>query len=333
MCIRAVPNQWLYLGYRGRKSLMLLHISPLPNSILSNRQSYAVYLAFYLSHSLFPSASALDFAMLGGLNFAVAVLVAPFATLATRLAGVRAPMAIGCVMLPTGFVAASFATKVWHLYLSQGVLVGVGVGLIYIPATAVIPQWFSTKRSLANGICAAGSGIGGLVMSFATEGMLKHLGLAWALRITAIIVFVINALATVLIRSRNHEVRPSQRMFDFRLLASYHVKLLLLWSFTIMFGYITLMFSLPDYALTIGRSSTDSATVAAILNLGTAIGRPAIGFASDRYGRVEVAALLTLVCGVLCFAMWIPTTVYPVLILFALLSGAILGIFWAVGPL
>lgn len=239
-------------------------------------------------------------------------------------------MLLGCICLPGGFIAASFASCVWHLYLSQGILVGIGVGLIYIPATAVIPQWFSQRRSLANGICSAGSGIGGLIMCFATGAMLDQVGVAWSLRITAVVVFFVNLAATLLVRSRNHTVQPAQRIFDWRLMSFYQVNLLLLWSFTIMFGYITLMFSLPDYALTIGRSSADSSIVAAILNLGTAVGRPLIGLASDRFGRVEVSAVLTLVCALLIFVMWLPTLNYGTLLAFAFISGGILGIFWAV---
>lgn len=239
-------------------------------------------------------------------------------------------MAIGVILLPGGFVAASFSTRVWHLYLSQGLCVGLGIGLIYIPATAIIPQWFTTKRSLANGICAAGSGIGGLIVCFSTQRMLEVLGLVWSLRITAVVVFFVNLSATLLIRSRNKEIEPNQRMFNFHLLTHYHVRLLLGWSIMLMFGYITLMFSLSDYTLAIGRSEQDSATVAAVLNLGAALGRPLIGYTSDRYGRVEVAGVLTFTCGILVLGMWISATEYGVLVAFSLIGGAILGVFWAV---
>lgn len=292
--------------------------------------AYSVYLSWYLTHNLFPDAVSLDFAVIGGLNFAVAVLVAPFVNLAVRHFGIRIPMFLGVVCLPAGLIAASFAQEIWHLYLSQGFLVGLGIGLLYIPATAVIPQWFSTKRSLANGICAAGSGIGGCTMCFATQAMIDQIDYTWSLRISAVVVFFVNLIATLLVRSRNADVKPTERMFDYRLLLRYNVLLLLGWSFIIMFGYITLMFSLPDFASTLGRSASDSATVAAVLNIGAAVGRPAIGYISDRFGRVETTAILTAVCSVLCFAMWIPTTDYATLIAFALLSGAILGVFWAV---
>ncbi|KAI0411749.1 MFS transporter, MCP family, solute carrier family 16, member 6 [Xylaria grammica] len=296
--------------------------------------SYSVYLAYYLSHDLFPEARPIDYAFIGGFNFAFALLVAPLATLLMGLYGVKTPMLFGVVVLSLGFVSASFSSKVWHLYLSQGLCVGIGIGLVYIPATSVIPQWFSKRRSLANGICASGSGIGGLIVCFATQGMLGTIGLVWSLRITAVIVFVANLAATLLIRSRNADIKPSLAIFNLHLLTSYRVKLLLGWCIIIMFGYITLMFSLSDYALAIGRSPQDSATVAAVLNLGAAVGRPLIGFASDRYGRVEVAGVATFSCGILVFALWLPSTNYAVLVIFALISGSILGIFWAaIAPL
>ena len=291
---------------------------------------YGVYLSFYLSQGEFLAGTSTDFAVIGGFQFSMALLIAPLATALARLHGTKAPMSIGVFMLSGGFIAASFAQEIWQLYLSQGVMVGFGVGLLYIPSIPVISQWFLRRRSLANAICAAGSGIGGLGMSFATQAMLQSIGLGWSLRITGFMVLIVNSIATILIRNRNNFVHPSQRVFDARLLRSYEVRLLLLWSFVSMFGYITLLFSLPDYGQSIGLSASEAAAQAAFLNLGAAIGRPVIGMTSDRFGRVKVAGLLTFVCGVICFAIWIPAKSFAVLTLFSIISGAILGVFWAV---
>ncbi|KAK8030466.1 hypothetical protein PG990_000200 [Apiospora arundinis] len=296
--------------------------------------SYSVYLSHYLSQGLFSEARPLDYAFVGGFNFAFALLVAPLATSLARRYGARAPMLGGVVLLPAGFIAASFAQRVWHLYLSQGLCVGLGIGLVYIPAAAIVPQWFARRRSLASGLCAAGSGVGGLAVCFATRAMLDDdggIGYVWSLRVTAAVVFVANLAAALLVRSRDAEIRPDARAFPLGLLARSHpARLLLGWSFVSMFGYITLMFSLSDYAKgPLGRSDRDAAAVPALLNLGAALGRPLIGYASDRLGRVEVAGVLTFACGALIFGLWLPFTAYPALGVFATISGAILGIFWA----
>ena len=233
-------------------------------------------------------------------------------------------------MVAAGFISASFAQKVWQLYLSQGALVGFGVGFVSIPSMAILPQWFDKRRSLANGIGSAGSGIGGLIFSFGTQAMIDKISLAWSLRITGIVCGVMNAVAALLMRNRNRDIRPPQRGFDTNLLRRYDVLLLLAWAFTSMLGYITLLFSLPDFARSIGLDATQAANVSAFLNLGTAIGRPFIGVLSDRCGRLETAGVITLVCGVTCFAIWLPAKSYGVTILFAIVNGAILGVFWMV---
>ncbi|KAL8751709.1 MAG: hypothetical protein Q9199_006235, partial [Rusavskia elegans] len=278
--------------------------------------SYGVYLSYYLS------------------TFGAAMLVAPLVTFFARKFGTRAPMFAGVVALAGGFIAASFASEAWHLYLCQGVLVGIGVGFIYTPSIAILSQWFSKKRSLANGITSAGSGIGGVIFSLITGSMIENISLAWSLRITGIIAFVMTFIAVVLIRDRNKVIQPAQHPFDTKLLSQKKVWLLLAWAYISMLGYITLLYSLPDYALSIGLSRAQATDAISILNLGTAVGRPFIGYLSDRYGRVKVPAFLTLICGISCFAIWLPATSFGVTILFALISGAILGVFWVtIGPL
>lgn len=239
-------------------------------------------------------------------------------------------MYAGACLLGGGFIVASYARHVWHLYLSQGALVGLGVGFVYIPTIPVLSQWFDKRRSLANGITAAGSGIGGLIFSLATGTMINNLGLAWTLRIIGIITLVTNALATSFLRDRNAAVQPRQHPFDLALLVRWDVVFLLVWAFVSMLGYITLLYSFSDFARSIGLSAEQATQVTALLNLGTALGRPFIGIASDRYGRFEVASGLTLFCGVCCMAIWIPATSFAVTVVFGIISGAILGVFWVV---
>ena len=258
------------------------------------------------------------------------MLLAPLITIFARQYNTRAAMILGALLLASGFISASFATKIWHLYLSQGVLVGAGVGFVSIPCIAILPQWFDKRRSLAGGISTAGSGIGGLIFSFATQAMIDNISLAWSLRITGIVVGIMNLVAAMTIRNRNKAINPPQRGFDLKLLRRYDCLLLLAWAFVSMLGYITLLYSLSDFARSIGLDANQASAITAFLNLGTAIGRPMIGVVSDRYGRMEVAGSITFFCGVICFAIWLPAKSYGVTIFFAIIVGAILGVFWMV---
>ena len=277
----------------------------------------------------------MDYALIGGLEFGVAMIISPLCTILTRELGRFVVMCCGVVMFSGGFIGASFARRVWQLYLSQGVLIGLGIGAIFIPSIQVLPQWFLKRRSLAGGIASAGSGFGGLAFSLGTGAMIEHISLAWSLRITGMICFVANFVGTVLIKDRNHVVKPPQLGFAAHLLRRYDCLLLLAWAFVNIMGYMVILYSLSDYAVRVaGLSQSQASVLTAVLNLGTGFGRPMIGFVSDRFGRIQVAAILTFSCAVSVFAIWIPADTYGVLILFAIISGAILGTFWmTVGPL
>lgn len=116
----------------------------------------------------------------------------------------------------------------------------------------------------------------------------------------------LNLSAATLIRDRNAIVRPQQLAFDTKLLGRFDVLLLLSWAFISMLGYITLLF----HCLSIGLSRAQATQITAFLNLGTAFGRPFIGVASDRLGRIEIAGVLTLVCG-LCSCVTFPLVPVP----------------------
>ncbi|KUJ12631.1 MFS general substrate transporter [Mollisia scopiformis] len=290
--------------------------------------SYSIYLAHYLSSNLFPTATSLDYAFIGGLQFAISLLIAPAVTVLSRKLSTQPPMLFGIFLQTLGFVTASYASKIWHLYLSQGLLIGLGLGFIFVPSTPILSQWFSKKRSLAIGISSAGSGVGGLLFSFGIQAMIDSISLAWSFRITAIVCGVMNLLAVALIRNRNAAVKPPQLGFDTKLLLRYDVLLMLGWGFLSMLGYITLLYSLPNFSESIGLNKNQAAAISAYLNLGVAIGRPMIGLTSDRLGRIEVAGFMTFFCGVTCFAIWIPAKVYGVTIFFAIISGAVVGVFW-----
>ncbi|KAF2003607.1 MFS transporter, MCP family, solute carrier family 16, member 6 [Amniculicola lignicola CBS 123094] len=296
--------------------------------------SYGVYLSEYLTSNMFPGAKSMDYGFVGGFNFAFAMLIAPLATFLTARLGKHTVMLTGSVIQCAAYISASFATVVWHLYVTQGALVGCGIGLMIVPSMAILSQWFSKKRSVANGISSAGSGIGGVAFSWGTRSMIDRVGLHWTLRITGLVTLVATTIATLLIRDRNHHIQPNQLAFDISLLRQYKVVLLLLWAFVSMFGYIALLFSLSDFALSIGLSHDQATDIVGFLNLGTAIGRPIIGIVSDRFSRVKTAGVLTFCCGLICFALWMPAKGFGLTVFFALLCGAILGVFWmTISPL
>lgn len=100
--------------------------------------------------------SALVFAVSGACCFAVSGFSGP---LADRV-GAR-PLAIaGMALVALGLAAASAARSMTEVVICYGVLIGLGTGFAYVPATAAVQRCFAQGRGLASGIAAAGSGVG-----------------------------------------------------------------------------------------------------------------------------------------------------------------------------
>lgn len=93
--------------------------------------AYGVLLSHYLANDTFAGATPLDFALVGGLNFGVAMAFAPFVTDINRRLGTRPTMLIGVLLHALGFITASFsAGRIWVLFLTQGMLVGIGISFM-----------------------------------------------------------------------------------------------------------------------------------------------------------------------------------------------------------
>jgi len=193
-------------------------------------------------------------------------------------------------------------------------------------ATAgIIPQWFTKVRAFANGLGSAGTGTGGMIYSLATFAMVPRLGLAWTFRTLAILQFVVCSVCTLLLKDRNKQIGSSLTSFDIKLLKRPEFTLLLGWSFFSMLGYVTLLFSLPNWATTIGLTASQGSVVGAMANLGQAISRPIVGHFADRSGYLSIATAGTVLAGFFCFVFWIFVWDFAQAVTFALMSGTQTG--------
>lgn len=298
-------------------------------SVWGINSSFGVFLAYYLAHDVFPGTTPFAFAFIGGLSISQALIVSPLITITTRIWGVRVTLLIGVLLASIGLVGASFANELWHLILSQGVCYGWGMGFLYVGSLGILPQWFTTHRSLAVGIAASGAGVGGVIYNLVANVLNKALGWRWALRVLAASGFAVNLTCALVLRDRNKQIKPSMATLELRLLARYEILLIVMWGCLSELGYIVLYYSMPSYAASIGLSEKKGSVTGTMLNVGLAVGRPIMGHYSDTSGRINMATAGTAFCGVLCLVVWIFAKSYGVLLFFALMAGTVCGTFWS----
>ncbi|RYP44494.1 hypothetical protein DL768_009033 [Monosporascus sp. mg162] len=85
-----------------------------------------------------------------------------------RAIGVRSTSMLGISLVGVAEILSGFTVKsLPGLFITEGVLLGLGYGLCFIITSSTPAQYFSRKRGLANGVVFAGGGLGGAILSLA----------------------------------------------------------------------------------------------------------------------------------------------------------------------
>ena len=92
---------------------------------------------------------------------------------------------LGAVMCSIAFLASSYVNKVELLYLTYGVLLGLGVSCFFTGTLLITAKYFTRWRSLALSLVSGGIGVGVLVYGPALTASLDAVGWKVTFRIMA----------------------------------------------------------------------------------------------------------------------------------------------------
>ncbi|KAM5216996.1 monocarboxylate transporter 4 isoform 1-T11 [Hipposideros larvatus] len=98
-----------------------------------------------------------DTAWISSILLAMLYGTGPLCSVCVNRFGCRPVMLVGGLLASLGMVAASFCRSVIQLYLTTGVLTGLGLALNFQPSLIMLNRYFSKRRPMANGLAAAGS--------------------------------------------------------------------------------------------------------------------------------------------------------------------------------
>lgn len=129
-------------------------------------------------------------------------VIGAFSGRATDYGLFRQTYIIGVCMNLLGIFMTSICKEFWQFFLAQGVLTGLGGGLVFTPAMSVVATYFSTRRSLAIGIAASGSCTGGLIYPVMVRQLLPQIGFGWTVRVLGFFSMAISIFAATFLKSR-----------------------------------------------------------------------------------------------------------------------------------
>ena len=90
-------------------------------------------------------------ALVGSLFVSVPLITGPVASALTNRYGCQATVAAGGLIAGLGFVVSAFADSIEVLCVTIGIVSGLGLSMVYVPAVVVVAQYFEKRRAFATG--------------------------------------------------------------------------------------------------------------------------------------------------------------------------------------
>lgn len=132
-------------------------------------------------------------------------LMGPFAAAFMNRFGIRRVAIVALALIGAGMLGSFYMTKLWHLVLLWGVVVGFGTGLTaMVLGATVATRWFSTRRGLVMGLLTASTATGQLVFLPLLAGLTETFG--WRSALGLVLGMILLAAIAVLALMRD---RPS----------------------------------------------------------------------------------------------------------------------------
>ncbi|KXN86183.1 Riboflavin transporter MCH5 [Leucoagaricus sp. SymC.cos] len=219
-------------------------------------------------------------------------------------------------------VSLAHPDKYYQIYLSQGIGMGVGAGLLYTPSVAVQAHYWRRKRAMAMGIVASGTSIGGVIFPIMLNRLFSNsVGFAWGVRASAFLVLGLLIPANLLMSDRpllKKEPRPKPNMKAILTDVPYIIAVIA--GFFIQWGLYFPFFYLQLYSILHGVDPNTAFYTITMLNAGSIPGRILPAILADYIGPYNAAVPCIVGLAVLSFALFGIHTAAGIIV-FALLYG------------
>jgi len=208
----------------------------------------------------------------------------------------------GCgVFLGLGYLLMSQISAMWQLYVSFGLLIGIGVSAFLVPLQSTVARWFVKRRGLMTGISIAGVGLGTIIMPLLASRLISIYGWRTSYFIVGIIALVLITLAAQFLKRDPGQIGLSPYGEDeakgehsdiqaegLSLREAIHTRqlwLLCALCFCYYMCVATIMVHIVIHATGLGISALSAANILAIIGGTSIAGRVIIGSAADRIGN------------------------------------------------
>ena len=130
-------------------------------------------------------------------------LLGPFAAAFMNQFGIRRVVTTALLLISAGIVGSFFMTKLWHLLLFWGVIIGIGTGITALVLGATVAtRWFSERRGVVVALMTVSNATGQLVFLPLMAYLTQTTG--WRPALTVIVAVILGAMLLVLALMRDY---------------------------------------------------------------------------------------------------------------------------------
>jgi len=248
--------------------------------------------------------------------------------------GPRFLIAVGTVLSGLSWVMASHATSIEEIYLTYGLLGGVGTGVVYIGIVSQMVKWFPDRRGFAVGMVAAGYGMGAMLTTIPISASIADVGYQSTLWTYGLIFAAVGLLAAQGLKRPPRELEAIASGHR-EILPGVTPKVMLKTpTFWLLFAMMTMLSTSGLMVISQMAPIARDFGVATVMVMGMAalplaltldritngLTRPFFGWVSDNIGRENTMFIAFLLEGIAMFA-WLQFRTEPVL--FILLTGLV----------
>ena len=287
------------------------------------------FAAFFTSFAGEFAAQRADVSWIFGLSGLVYFALGTLGGILADRFGPRVVCSAGMALIALGLLLTSWAQALWMVYLSYGLLVGLGIAFVYTPSIASVQPWFTLRRGLAGGIASSGVGAGTLLVPVLVAMGISAMPWREAMRLLALGVLVLGLLAAALLRRAPVSVQPGTGATASGLSLRETLR-----TPTFRWFYLATVLASPVMfipfahlsasARDLGLHESLAVGLVGLIGIGSLGGRFSIGWLADRIGRAPTLVLMQLTMG-LSYLLWAAAGGHALLVLFALWFGLSYG--------
>ncbi|KAM8785580.1 monocarboxylate transporter 4 isoform 1-T4 [Rhynchonycteris naso] len=226
-----------------------------------------------------------DTAWISSILLAMLYGTGPLCSMCVNRFGCRPVMLVGGLLASLGMVAASFCRSVIQLYLTTGVLSGLGLALNFQPSLIMLNHYFNKRRPIANGLAAAGSPVLLCALSPLSQLLQDHYGwrggfliLGGLLLNCCVCAALMRPLEAPQAMARSGPQKPSRQLLDLSVFKDRGFIIYAVAASTMVLGLFVPPVFMVSYAKDLGVPDTQAAFLLTILGFIDIFARPAAGF-------------------------------------------------------